>query len=46
LLKTGKDFKLIKTIDLEEPIVATPSIYHGRLYIRTNRQIYCFEGKV
>ncbi len=46
LLKTGKDFKLIKTIDLEEPIVATPSIYQGRLYIRTNTNVYCFDRKV
>ena len=46
LLKTGKDFKLITTIDLAEPIVATPSIYQGRLYIRTNSQVYCFDRKV
>jgi outer membrane protein assembly factor BamB len=46
LLKTGRDFKLIKTIDLEERIVATPSIYQGRLYIRTNSQVYCFDRKV
>jgi outer membrane protein assembly factor BamB len=46
LLRTGKDFELLKTIDLEEPIVATPSIYQGRLYIRTNSQVYCFDRKV
>ena len=46
LLRTGKDFELLKTIDLEEPIVATPSIYEGRLYIRTQSQVYCFDRKV
>ncbi len=45
LLQAGRDFSLLKTVDLEEPIVATPAIYEGRLYVRTRSQIYCFDAK-
>ena len=31
--------------DLEEAIAATPALHSGRLYIRTESQLYCFDAK-
>lgn len=45
LLTTGKDFRLLSTLDLAEPIVASPAIYAGRLFVRTSDRIYCFGKK-
>jgi outer membrane protein assembly factor BamB len=45
LVKAGTEMKSLATIDLEERVVATPTIHQGRLYVRTESQIYCFEGK-
>ncbi len=42
LLTTGKDLKLLSTLDLAEPIVASPAIYSGRLFVRTSQRVYCF----
>ncbi len=44
LLRAGSDFQVLKTLDLEEPIVASPSIIDGRLYVRTKTHLYCFES--
>lgn len=41
LLTRGKDFRLLSTYDLAEPIVATPAVHAGRLYVRTSDRVYC-----
>ncbi len=45
LLSAGKDFRLLSTLDLAEPIVASPAIHSGRLYIRSSDRVYCFGKK-
>jgi outer membrane protein assembly factor BamB len=42
LVQAGKDWKLLNTVDLEEPISATPAISNGILYIRTESHLYAF----
>ncbi len=41
LLTAGKNFRLLSTLDMEEPIVSSPAIYAGRLYVRTASRIHC-----
>ena len=38
------EIKPMSTLDLAERIVATPTIHDGRLYVRTQTQIYCFSA--
>lgn len=45
LVQSGKPFKVLSTHSLEEPIVATPSISDGNLYIRSEGQLFCFGSK-
>ena len=45
LVQSGREWKSLSTLDLEESIVASPSIQSGRLYIRTETQLYCFGKK-
>ncbi len=45
LVQSGREWKALSTLDLEESIVASPSIQNGRLYIRTETQLYCFGDK-
>jgi hypothetical protein len=45
LVQSGRDWKPLSTLDLEESIVASPTIQSGRLYIRTESQLYCFGTK-
>lgn len=42
LVQAGSEVKPLVTLDLEERIVATPTIHEGRLYVRTESQLYCF----
>ncbi len=45
LVQSGREWKSLSTLELEESIVASPSIQSGRLYIRTETQLYCFGKK-
>lgn len=42
LVKLGDSWDQLATLDLEEPIVATPSIHDGKLFVRTKTMLYCF----
>ncbi len=42
VVQCGREWKPLSTLDFEESIVASPSIQDGRLYIRTETQLYCF----
>lgn len=44
-LKAGADWEVIHVSDLGEEVWATPAIGEGRLYIRTQKAIYCFGNK-
>lgn len=45
LVQSGREWKPLSTLDFEESIVASPSIQSGRLFIRTETQLYCFGTK-
>ncbi len=40
---TGKEFELIGSLDLGEPVYATPAYLDKRMYVRTERQLMCIE---
>ena len=38
-----KDWQVVSSRDFHERILATPSIDNGRLYLRTEKSLYCFQ---
>ncbi|HEV3300305.1 MAG TPA: PQQ-binding-like beta-propeller repeat protein [Planctomycetaceae bacterium] len=42
VVKAGRDWKQLTTIDLGERCWATPAICGGRLYVRTSKSLFCF----
>lgn len=41
-VQLGKQFEIKETFSLEEPIVATPTIHNGLLYVRSEKHLICF----
>jgi outer membrane protein assembly factor BamB len=39
-----RDWRLISSHEFHEKIYATPALAHDRLYLRTERALYCFRG--
>jgi outer membrane protein assembly factor BamB len=44
VLKAGPEQELLGANDLGEPIMATPAIGDGRIYLRTSSSLFCFAG--
>jgi outer membrane protein assembly factor BamB len=42
VVKAGRDWQHLATNELGEPCWATPAISDGRLYVRTDKAIFCF----
>jgi outer membrane protein assembly factor BamB len=42
VVKAGRDWKQLRTVDLGERCWATPAICDGRLYVRTSKSLFCF----
>ncbi len=42
VLKAGDRLEVLARNDLDEPIMATPAIADGKLYVRTQRHLYAF----
>jgi outer membrane protein assembly factor BamB len=42
VVRAGDRFEVLARNDLGEPIMATPAIAHGKLYVRTNDHLYAF----
>ena len=42
VVKAGREWKQVKSIDLGERCWATPAICDGRLYVRTSKSLFCF----
>lgn len=38
----GDTFKVLSRVDLNEPILATPALVEGRIYVRTDAHLYAF----
>ena len=45
VVEAGKEFKVLHHNDLEEYLIATPAVAHGRLFIRTATTLYCIAEK-
>ncbi len=45
VIKPGRDWEVVRVIDLGEESHATPAIAGGKLYIRTHGTLYCFGKK-
>ena len=43
VFSTGDTLKILAHNDLEEPIMATPALVNGRIYVRTASKIYSFR---
>ena len=39
------DWRVISSRDFHEKIYATPALANGRIYVRTEQSLFCFEGK-
>ena len=39
-----KNWRVISSRDFHEKIYATPVLTRGRIYLRTEQALYCFQG--
>lgn len=46
VFKTGPKFELVATNELDGGILATPTICGGRIYLRTDKELYCIGQPV
>ena len=42
-LSTGDGFNILKEINLEDVVVATPGYYNGKIIIRSNNNLFCLD---
>jgi len=42
VLEAGRDWSILSSHDFGERLMATPAIQDGRIYIRTDKAMYCF----
>ena len=42
VLRAGRDWEVLSVHDLGEPIVASPALADGRVYVRTEGTLHCF----
>ena len=45
VLKAGRDWEILSHHDFGERIMATPVVADGRIYLRTDDALYCFEKR-
>jgi outer membrane protein assembly factor BamB len=45
VLRAGRDWEILSTADFGEPVVATPAIADGHVYVRTEGRLYCFGNR-
>jgi outer membrane protein assembly factor BamB len=45
VVKAGKEWDLLATNDLGQPCHATPAIANGRIFVRTERSLFCFAQR-
>ncbi len=42
VIRAGADWEVLETSDLGETSMATPALADGKIYLRTEKQLYCF----
>jgi outer membrane protein assembly factor BamB len=45
VVEAGATWRILSTADLEEEVIATPAIADDRLYVRTEKTLYCFGAR-
>jgi outer membrane protein assembly factor BamB len=45
VIKAGPEFELLASNDIGESIVASPAIAGGRIYLRSEKHVFCIEEK-
>ena len=45
MVRAGREWRVMGTGDLGEPIRATPAVADGRLFVRTETTLYAFGRK-
>ena len=45
VLKAGPKWQVLSSHDFSERVMATPVVDEGRMFIRTDEALYCFEKK-
>jgi outer membrane protein assembly factor BamB len=45
VIKPGADWEVVRVVDFNESVHATPAIAGGRIYVRTHEALYCFGRK-
>jgi outer membrane protein assembly factor BamB len=45
VLRAGKDWEVLATNDVGEPLYATPALSHGRIYVRGAKSLFAFGSK-
>jgi hypothetical protein len=41
VFRTGREYQRVGTLDLGEPVFASPAICEGRLFVRSIRSLFC-----
>ena len=44
VLRAGKDWQVIASNDLGEPIYALPALSRGQIYVRAQKSLFAFGG--
>src|SRR5581483_10016416 len=42
IFKAGRKFELVATNSLQEPVMATPAVCGGQIFLRTASKLFCF----
>ncbi|MHC5064717.1 MAG: PQQ-binding-like beta-propeller repeat protein, partial [Planctomycetota bacterium] len=42
VLEAADEFKVVRSVDFEERIFATPAVVDGTMYLRTQKALYAF----
>ena len=43
VIRAGNPWEILHTVDFGEGVHATPAIVAGRIYLRTDKHLYCFS---
>jgi outer membrane protein assembly factor BamB len=44
VVKAGETFEELAQNDLGEPLIASPALAHGQIFLRTEKHLYCIEA--
>lgn len=45
VIRPGREFELVATNEIGEPVTASPAISHGQIFLRSHQHLFCIGGK-